>query len=134
MKTLHLSVGVFVVIIFLLTGQYLSFRYPNIGEMDTGLRLLLRSRHIYILLAGTLNIGLGLYFSYRPRRWRKNMQVIGSGLLILASLLLIAAFFYEPGRTSLGTPLSHFGLYAIFGGTMLHLISGLKYEKTQVTE
>ena len=134
MKTLHLAVGVFVVVIFLLTGQYLSFRYPNMDEVDDGLRLLLRSRHIYILLAGTLNIGLGLYFSYRPARWRRNMQLIGSTFLLLASFLLIAAFFYEPGRADLDTPLSHYGLYAVFAGTMLHLISGLKYEKPQVTE
>ena len=54
MKKVHLMFGFLVVIAFLLTGQYMD-RYHNhmIGVPD-GTRLLYRTRHIFILLAGLL--------------------------------------------------------------------------------
>jgi hypothetical protein len=54
MKRLHQAVGVMGLIIFLLTGQYLRRRYPHIDEIADSVRMLLRSRHLYIMLAGAL--------------------------------------------------------------------------------
>lgn len=123
MKRLHQAVGVMGLIIFILTGQYLRRRYPDIAEMAEGVRMLLRSRHLYIMLAGALNLGIGLYFTPRPPGWRKVVQVIGSALILIAPARLILAFFTEAQRGILQTPWSHYGLYAIFGGVVLHLIS-----------
>jgi hypothetical protein len=123
MKRLHQAVGVTGLIIFVLTGQYLRRRYPHIDEMADGMRMLLRSRHLYIMLAGALNLGIGLYFTARPPGWRKLVQVTGSVLILIAPALLITAFFTEPQLGILQTPWSHYGLYAIFGGVILHLIS-----------
>jgi hypothetical protein len=126
MKPLHLIFGLLVLVVFLLTGQYMSIYYNHMVGVSDGLRLLYRTRHIFILLAGLLNLGIGIYISYRQQLWRKVLQWLGSSLIVLASLLFIAGFFYEPKLTNLYTPLSHWGTYTIVAGTLFHLISGVQ--------
>jgi hypothetical protein len=129
MKKLHLVFGIFVLIAFLLTGQYMDKYYNHMAGVPDGIRLLYRTRHIFILLAGLLNLGIAAYFTYRLRLWRRILQLIGSGLIFLASLLFIAAFFYEPGLDNLYTPLSHWGTYSVVAGIVLHLLSGVGHNK-----
>jgi hypothetical protein len=117
-------VGVLTLTAFILTGQYLRRVYPDMQGVDEGLRMLLRSRHLYIMLAGAVNSALGLYLINQARGWRLAAQRLGSVLLLGAPVLLVAAFFREAPRGSLQAPLAPFGLYAVFGGIMLHLISG----------
>ena len=126
MRLLHKVVGVTVVVIFLLTGQYLEFYYPEMKGVDDGTRMMFRSRHIYILLAGLLNIGIGTYFSYRHERWRKVLQLTGSSLIIFAPVLLIGAFFYEPRLAALQKTLTLPAILAVFVGTLFHLLSGVR--------
>jgi hypothetical protein len=126
MKKLHLLVGVLTLIMFVLTGQYLSRAYPNMAGVDDGLRMLLRSRHLYIMLAGAVNAALGLYLTRQARGWRLAVQRLGSLLLLVAPVLLIVAFFTEAPRGNMNAPLAPFGLYAVFGGIVLHLISGAR--------
>lgn len=38
---------------------------------------------------------LGLYLRPRPAGWRRNLQTIGSALLVLATALLVLAFIVE---------------------------------------
>ena len=87
--------------------------------------MLYRTRHIFILLSGLLNLGIGTYL--RPRRglWRRVCQWCGSALIMAAPVLFVAAFFYEPTLSDLETPLSHWGAYAIVAGVALHIISGV---------
>ena len=54
------------------------------------------------------------------------MQLLGSSLIFAASTLFVIGFFYEPNRGDLRTPLSHYGVYAITAGALLHVISGMK--------
>lgn len=130
MRLLHKVVGIGVVIIFLLTGQYLERYYPHMDEVGDGMRMLFRSRHIYILLAGLVNLGIGIYFSYWKTRWRKTLQLIGSTLVLIAPFLLLAAFFYEPTATAkLSRPFTLPGIVALLSGTLLHLISGARAGK-----
>jgi len=129
MKKVHLVFGVLVVIAFLLTGQYMDKYLNHMAGAPDGLRMLYRTRHIFILLAGLLNLGIAAYVTFHPHFWRRILQVIGSGLIIIASLLFIVAFFYEPKLTNLHTPLSHWGTYVIVAGTLLHLFSGTGLEK-----
>ena len=123
MRLAHRISGIAGVVVFLLTGQYLLFRYPDMDWLDTGTRMLLRSRHLYILLAALVNVGIGLYFQASEKPRRRAMQKIGSALVIVAPWMLTAAFFYEPGRGILHTPLSHWALYLLFAGMMLHILS-----------
>ena len=124
MKLLHQIIGIIVVVIFLLTGQYMELYYPRMDEVDDGMRMMLRSRHIYILLAGLVNIGVGAYFSYRTKLWRRILQGVGSTLIIIAPFLLILAFFYEPRLANLQMTLTLPGIVSLFTGALLHLLSG----------
>jgi len=88
-----------------------------------------RSRHIYILLAGLLNLGVGVYFTYWRERWRKVLQLVGSWLMIVATLMLIGAFFYEPMLEGLPRPLTLPGIVALVVGVFCHLFSGMRQSK-----
>ena len=127
MKRLHLIFGVLVVLVFLLTGQYMDFQDPKVREMtDEGTRMMFRSRHIYLLLAGLINLGVGVYFTYHRASWRKTLQIVGSVLILLAPLLMTAAFFYEPPLKGLQRSLTLPAIVALFAGVFLHLFSGIK--------
>ena len=117
------------VIVFLLTGQYMDIYLGHLEGMPDGPRMLYRSRHIYILMAGLLNIGIGTYFTYHVERWRRVLQLLGSGLIVIATCLFIAAFFYEPKLSGLVTPISQPSLFLISFGTLFHLFSSLRQRK-----
>jgi phosphoglycerol transferase MdoB-like AlkP superfamily enzyme len=126
MKKTHLIFGVCVVLAFLLTGQYMDKFYNHMVGVPDAQRLLFRTRHIFILLAGLLNLGIGAYFTYRIEIWQRTMQLLGSLLIFAASCLFLIAFFYEPNRGDLRTPLSHWGTYTIAAGALLHVFSGIQ--------
>jgi hypothetical membrane protein len=125
MKKFHLLFGTLTVIAFLLTGQYMDRYHNHLHDMPDGMRMLYRTRHIYILLAGLLNLGIGAYFRRHVSRERRVMQLFGSVLIVVATILFAMGFFYEPHLLNLHTPLSHWGMYAIAAGTLLHALSGL---------
>src|ERR1051325_5352148 len=110
MRLLHLSVGAFVLFVFLLTGQYMDYLDVRSGALGEATRMMFRSRHIYLLLAGLVNLAIGSYFSKRTGGWRSGLQTIGSLLVLVAPALMLAAFFTEPGAPGLRR---HFTLPAI---------------------
>lgn len=124
MRKFHLWFGAAVVVAFLLTGQYMDRLHNHLEGMADGPRLLYRTRHIFILLSGLLHLGLGAYFARGAGPARRVLQLAGTALITAASVLFVAAFFYEPGLRDLDTPLSHWGAYAIAAGTLLHVLSG----------
>jgi len=126
MKKTHLIFGACVVLAFLLTGQYMDKYYNHLHGIPDGPRMLYRTRHIFILLAGLLNLGIGAYFTSRIQTWRRTIQLLGSLLIFAASFLFLIAFFYEPGLSDLKTPLSHWGTYTVATGVVLHVISGVR--------
>ena len=99
--------------------------YNHMVGVPDGLRLLYRTRHIFILLSGLTHLGIAAYFRDRQQSWNRVLQLLGSGLTLLASVLFIVAFFYEPGLKALRTPLSHWGTYCIAAGVLLHLLSSI---------
>ena len=125
MKAFHIIFGIAIVITFLLTGQYMDRYLNHLYTTPDFERMFYRSRHIYILLSGLLNIGIGAYFSYRVGRLRIALQLLGSLMIVIASVLFVVAFFYEPPKASFYTPFSRQALYLTLNGTLLHLISGL---------
>ena len=129
MKRFHLIFGCVVIIIFILTGQYMDKFLQHLDGMADGPRMMYRTRHIYILLSGLLNLAIGAYFSYRPTRWRRLLQFAGSALIVAATALFITGFFWEPKLAGLETPWSGQGVYLIAYGTLLHFFSGLQRTK-----
>jgi hypothetical protein len=126
MKRFHLIFGLLVIVVFLLTGQYMDKFLQHLDGMPDGPRMLYRTRHIFILLSGLLNLGIGTYFSYGVTRWRRVLQFLGSGLIVVATALFVVGFFTEPKLAGLATPWSHWGMYLIAYGTLLHFFSGLR--------
>ena len=125
MRRFHLAIGALGVIAFLITGQFMRHHTPPLLTMSDGARLMFRSRHIYILGGGLVNLMLGLYLQRHAAGWRRGAQTLGSVLLLAAPLLLTLAFVVEPGAGFQGEmPWSHTGLYVLFGGSMLHLACG----------
>ena len=124
MKRLHLIVGLIVVVIFLLTGQYMEYVHNRL--LPDGTRMLYRSRHIYLLLSGLLNLILGVYFVPQSGGWRKNVQIVGTILIVLSPGLLLAGFFSEPQRGPDQTRVAAFGIFSIALGTLLHALVRLR--------
>lgn len=121
MKRLHFVLGIALVIVFLLTGQYMEYvRNPTLPD---GVRVLYRSRHIYILFNALINISLGLYVQYAPTGWRRRLQLAGSVLIVFAPVLLLIGFFYEPPRSIEHTTIARHGVFATSIGILLHLVS-----------
>lgn len=116
-------------VVFLLTGQYMDKVHNHLEGVEDGVRLLYRTRHIFILMASLIHIGIGLYYETRIEQWRRWIQKAGSSLLTLGALLLVIAFMNEPRTRNLETPYTHWGMYLITFGVTLHWLSGLKQGK-----
>ena len=125
MKLLHIVVGAFVLVAFLLTGQYMDYLHVGSGALGDGTRMMFRSRHIYILLAGLVNLAVGTYFVRRAGWWRRTLQLVGSIFILAAPLLLLAAFFKEPGVPGLRSNFTLPAIIILAVGTLLHAFSGI---------
>ena len=129
MKRAHQIVGLATLAVFLGTGVYMRTHFPGIYRSDAGIRMMFRANHVYILLTALLNLGLGSYVVLYAQRWRRALQWAGSGLVLIATPVLIAAFFYEPVRGSWQRPMTLHSVVLLLVGTLLHLISGIGEEK-----
>lgn len=126
MRKMHLWVGALTILIFVATGQVMRWHDPPLAEFDAAARLMFRSRHIYILTAGLVNLMLGLYAQAWPSGWRRIVQWAGSALLLPAPALLVLAFFTEPRRGFQPEMwASAAGLYALAGGCALHALAAI---------
>lgn len=129
MAYLHLIFGIVLFVIFAITGKFMRVDFPDKEIIPQDLRLLMRSRHIYILLSSLIHIVLGVYLQIHATIWRKILQIFASFLLILGSVLFVWAFIYETYQTQHFSELSRFALYATLAGTVFHLIGGFKLKK-----
>src|SRR5258708_21131167 len=68
---LHLIIGLSLFVIFLITGKYMRVDFPDKEIIPQDLRLLMRSRHIYILFSALIHLALGVYLQIRPLAWQK---------------------------------------------------------------
>ena len=130
--TLHLVFGIIVFIIFLVTGSYMRVDFPDKDLIPQDLRLLMRSRHIYILFSALIHMSLGVYLHIRPGRWRSVLQYFGSFLLLVSSGLLLWGFIFETYVTQHFSDISRNGIYISLAGVGFHLIGGLSVARTSV--
>jgi hypothetical protein len=126
MKLTHLVVGLTTLLVFLLTGQYMDYLHVRTGVLGETARVMFRSRHIYLLLAGLVNVGVGSYFRDRERGWRRGLQLLGSALVVVAPVLMVAAFFTEPGAPGLQRHFTQPAVIILSAGTLLHALSGVR--------
>jgi hypothetical protein len=129
LRTAHLVVGAITVGAFLVTGLVMAGHEPPLSSLDWDVRLLFRSRHIYILSAGLVNLALGLRYALPDGAARRGAAIAGSLLALASTVLLFFAFFAEPmaGRSPGG--LSGYGLFALFGGVLLYALVSLRRQE-----
>jgi hypothetical protein len=123
MNLLHIIIGIVVFIIFAVTGLYMFGDFPDKGAISPELRLLMRSRHIYILFSALLHLLAGAYLRLHPQRWRKTLQLTGSFLMALGSIFLILAFVVETYYLQHFSNLSRNGIVASAVGVGFHAIA-----------
>lgn len=126
LRMAHLVVGAIAVVAFLATGQVMGRLDPPVAELEWAERLLFRSRHMYILAAGLVNLALGVHYLLPEGAVRKVAATAGSLLVLTSALLLFFAFFAEPMAGRWPGVLSMLGLYALFGGVLLYTIVCLR--------
>jgi hypothetical protein len=126
LRTAHLVVGAITVGAFLVTGLVMYGHEPPLSSLGWDDRLLFRSRHIYILAAGLVNLALGLRYALPEGARRRAAAIAGSLLALASTVLLFLAFFAEPMAGRDPGLLSAYGLYALFGGVMLQSAANLR--------
>ncbi len=102
------------------TGWYMRRHDPAMDELERGLRMLFRSRHIYLLAAALVNGALGLARFEGHLRW---LSLVGSILVLAAPLLLLGAFVLETGSFGGPSGLSPFGIQVLAIGVALLLVA-----------
>lgn len=125
LRMAHLVVGGIAVVAFLITGQIMGRHEPPVAAMEWAERLLFRSRHIYLLCAGLVNLAIGVRFVLPERAWRRGAAIAGSLLVLASAVLTFFAFFAEPMAGRPPGMLSSLGLFALFGGVLLYALVSL---------
>jgi hypothetical protein len=131
LRTAHLAIGAVTIGAFLVTGMVMYAHEPPLSAMDWGERLLFRSRYIYILCAGLVNLSLGLHYALPAVGARRGVAVAGSVLALASTALLFFAFFGEPMAGREPGTLSVFGLYALFAGVIALSVANLRHGRTR---
>ncbi len=119
MRRLHLLAGFLTLAVFLGTGQYMR-HWLDVESYELAERFFVRSRHIYILLPALVHLALAAGVAPAAALWRRRLQWVASLLLVAASALIVTGFFRETPEAFPGS-WNRFGLYAMLGGTLLHL-------------
>ena len=129
MKWVHLVFGIVLFFVFTTTGSYMRADFPDKDAIPQDLRLLMRSRHIYILFSALVHLALGVYMQLRAERGRKILQIAGSAFLFVSSGLLIWAFVVETYSLQQFSDVSRFGIYTSLAGVGLHVLGGIRGRK-----
>ena len=87
------------------------------------LRMLYRSAHIYLLLAGLINIALGSYLVASRSTGVRRIQSIGSILILMSPALILTAFIYEVPLQTPDRPLILTAMVSLLAGALLHLLA-----------
>jgi uncharacterized membrane protein YuzA (DUF378 family) len=107
--------GVLLIIIFLLTGQYMQHAHNRLIDLADGPRMIFRANHIYLLIIALVHI----LFSYVSIEPKTHVQIwiirIIQAMLIGIPILILIGFFVEPFMTELHRPYTRPALYMIIG-------------------
>jgi hypothetical protein len=121
---LYLFIGLLSLFLFTWTGKYLRTTYPDKQNLEMGFRVMLRSRHIFILLVSLIEVGIGVYIHQSMNKIFLGIQWLATILLIVSHSLFIYAFFYEVAITNIPkTPILHYAAYLVLISLMLHLLT-----------
>jgi hypothetical protein len=129
MKWAHLVFGIVLFFVFTTTGSYMRADFPDKDAIPQELRLLMRSRHIYILFSALIHLVLGAYLKMQSSTGQKIVQYLGSAFLLAASVVLVWAFVSETYSLQKFSDLSRNGIYLSLAGVVLHLLGGINRQR-----
>jgi hypothetical protein len=130
LATIHRAVGLATLVLFAVTGQIMDRLDLDHMAVDSAVRLLYRSRHIYLLFAGLVNLAVGMRFVLPVTGVGSRAGLVGSLLMLISPVPLAVAFFVEPhqlGHVSLPAIL---GIFACYVGLLLYCTSIWKLRAT----
>ena len=127
MSWFHLIFGLAMFVVFVTTGKFMRVDFPDKDAIPQELRLLMRSRHIYILFSALIHLVLGVYLRMSADSRIRLLQYMGSALLLVSSIFLVWAFVTETYSLQHFSDLSRNGIYVSLAGVMLHLFA--KFER-----
>ena len=110
--------GLGFVLIFDATGIWLWFPGQAVIDQDEAIRFSLRANHIYILFAGLVNVAVGMNPPVPAVTWRRRLQRVGSALMLVAPLVLLAAFIVEGPQAQAVRPITEVGVILMFAAVM----------------
>lgn len=125
LKRLHFWLGITGILVFLLTGQYMSLYHNHLQDVADGPRMLYRSAHIYILLTSIINLVIGVYMKPDQITRFILLQYVISLILFFSPLVILIGFYLEPQLTDLARPYTRTALFALFGVAIFLVIIGL---------
>ena len=125
MSWFHLIFGLILFVVFTQTGSFMRANFPDKDAIPQELRILMRSRHIYILFSALIHIAIGAYFQSRVRTPARILQYSGSAFLTIASVLLVWAFITETYSLQHFSNISRYGIYMSLAGVGLHALSAI---------
>jgi uncharacterized membrane protein len=126
MSWFHLIFGIALFFVFTTTGSFMRSDFPDKDVIPQELRVLMRSRHIYILFSALIHLVLGVYLRISGDRRIKVLQYAGSALLVVSSVLLVWAFVSETYSLQHFSDLSRNGIYISLAGVVMHLFAKLE--------
>jgi len=122
MKKIHLATGLFMVVAFVLSGQYMGRVLPPFDGSIDGSRMMYRASHIYLMMAAVVNVTAGMYYQPLRARGAAWLQRGGSALVIVSQFFLLLAFVQEPAQNMLARPWTFAGcLSLLFGAFFVFL-------------
>jgi hypothetical protein len=114
-------VGAATIATFIATGICLKFWGTELFGSNETMRFIYRANHVYIMFAGILNVAVGVYLCPHAKGWRRNLQVAGSVMLLIAPVLLILAYIREPRLATHVRPFTAAGVMLLLVGTLCHV-------------
>ena len=84
LNRIHKYAGILIVVIFLLTGQYMNLSHDHSANTPDLPRALFRTGHLYILLFGLINLSLGIYQTQLESTKARLFQKLGTITILIA--------------------------------------------------
>lgn len=123
-SVLYLVFGFLGLFFFIWSGKYLRLTYPDKQNLELGFRVMMRSRHIFILRISLIEIGIGVYIQQSKKLVFVGIQWLATIFLAIAHSLFIYAFFKEVEIINIPkTPLLHYATYCVLASILLHVLT-----------
>lgn len=109
LNKLFLVVGILGFIVFALTGQVMMHHY-QVESMEAGPRMLIRSVHLYLMMAAAINLALGLFGQFS----NSKLEILLALIVTSAPVLMTIEFFFGTQDIGQQRPFAYYSLIAIF--------------------